>query len=149
MIRFFIYKSTILPLRLFYIFFIWNHFLDIFTITKKHMACNAHSAGTTAASYFPISIWYDIDMFSNWKQNSFYTGKIFFLIQPIIKNIHNHFHSLSLFVFLLILKYSDSSWYIHMLYNLVRHNIELLDIEIISLDGKAYIWVTIDIVVRK
>ena len=63
----------------FYIFFIWNHFLDIFTITKKHMACNAHNAGTTAASYFPISIWYDIDMFSNWKQNSFYTVRIFFL----------------------------------------------------------------------
>ena len=46
--------------------FSW-HFYDL----QKHMACNAHNAGTTAASYFPISIWYDIDMFSNWKQNSF------------------------------------------------------------------------------
>ena len=79
-------------------------------------------------------------------------GEIFFLIQPIIKYIHNHFHltfPILICFSLLIMKSSNSSRYIHVLYNLVRHNIELLDIEIISLDGKAYIWVTIDIVVKK
>ena len=52
----------------------------------------------------------------------FILGEIFFLIQPIIKIIHNHFN---------------------------QGRCLVTFIEIISLDGKAYIWVTIDIVVKK
>ena len=137
MIHFFIYKSTIAPLRLCLISFLF----EIIFLTFLRSPKNTWPVMRTTQEQRQHLIFRslsDIDMFSNWKKILFILGGIFFLIQPIIKNIHNHFHNFPypyLFFSLLIMKSSNSSRYIHMPYNLVRHNIELLDIEIISLDG--------------
>ena len=143
MIRFFIYKSTIAPLRLCLISFL----CEIIFLTFLRSPKNTWPVMRTTQEQRQHLIFQSLsDMILTClvigNKILYILGEIFFLIQPIIKYIHNHFHltfPILICFSLLIMKSSNSSRYIHVLYNLVRHNIELLDIEIISLDGKAYI----------
>ena len=149
---FFIYKSTIVPLRLCLISFLF----EIIFLTFLRSPKNTWPVMRTTQEQRQHLIFQSLsDMILTClvigNKILFILGGFFFLIQPIIKNIHNDFHLNfpNRICFFINNEISNSGRHIHMLYNLVRHNIEMLDIEIVSLDGKAYIWVTFDIVVKK